>query len=109
MNSRYTEYLAPSLEWEPGFNLTEPLEHGCALKLSETYMIVITSAAGQGPSTVRKYINSGWSEELPNLRTPRSSFSCSLLKNETFTGILVAGGTKGSTGDVETLFFIHEL
>merc|ERR1712013_920048 len=31
-------------------------------------------------------------EQLPSLKTPRSHFACSVVKNETFTGVLVAGG-----------------
>merc|ERR1712013_23955 len=95
LNDKTTEYLAPGLEWELGFNLTEPLAHGCAVKLSYNTLLVINAAAtGQNmSSTVTKYFNDGRpGEQLQSLKTPRSSFACSMVKNETFTGVLVAGG-----------------
>ena len=98
LNDNSTEYLAPGLEWELGFNLTEPLAHGCAVRLSWNSLLVINAAATeheheQNISTVTKYFNDGRPEEqLPSLITPRSSFACSMVKNKTFTGVLVAGG-----------------
>ena len=57
-------------------------------------MIVISSDSGQGDSTVTKYFTDGRSEKLPNLNTKRSGFACSMVSNQTFTGILVAGGSR---------------
>jgi len=94
LSNQSTEYISPGLEWEPGFNLTDPLVFGCALRLSTDSMIVISSDSGQGDSTVTKYFTDGRSEKLPNLNTKRSGFACSLVGNQTFTGILVAGGSR---------------
>ena len=98
LNDSSTEYLVPQFgfEWRLGFNLTEPLVNGCAVRLSWNSLLVINGAAtGQNVSTVTKYFND-WSghpgEQLPSLKTPRSHFACSVVKNETFTGVLVAGG-----------------
>ena len=95
LSDKTTEYLAPGLEWELGFNLTEPLAHGCAVKLSWNSLLVINAAGtGQNISTVTKYFTdySRPEKQLQSLKTPRSSFACSMVKNETFTGVLVAGG-----------------
>merc|ERR1712013_156478 len=94
LSEKTTEYLAPGLDWELGFNLTKPLAHGCAVKLSYNSLLVANAAAtGQNISTVTKYFNDGRPEEqLPSLKTPRNNFACSIVKNETFTGVIVAGG-----------------
>merc|ERR1712013_764075 len=94
LSEKTTEYLAPGLDWELGFNLTKPLAHGCAVKLSYNSLLVANAAAtGQNISTVTKYFNDCRPEEqLPSLKTPRNNFACSIVKNETFTGVIVAGG-----------------
>merc|ERR1719320_1852932 len=94
LSDRTTEKLYPGLEWELGVNLTAPLAHGCAVQLSwGTFLVINAAATEQGVSTVTKYFTYGIpAEQLPSLKTPRSNFACSVVKNETFTGILVAGG-----------------
>merc|ERR1712179_819699 len=107
-NANSTEYLSPGGEWVLGFYLAEPFAHGCVARLSWNSFLVINAAAAPAwnISTVTKYFLDGRPEEqLPNLKTPRESFACSLVKNETFTGVLVAGGkTKGDVLNSSELF-----
>jgi len=90
-----TEYLAPGLEWESGDWLKYPLHDGCVVRFSGDSFIAI-SAKGDfsGLSNmVRHFFDGRYEYEvLESLRTPRTAFACALVKNETFSGILVAGG-----------------
>merc|ERR1712179_429561 len=106
-NANSTEYLWPGWEWMLRFNLAEPFAHGCVVRLSWNSLLVINAAGpGQNISTVTKYFTDGQpQEQLPNLKTPRRNFACSMVKNETFTGVLVAGGFgKGDVLNSSELF-----
>jgi len=100
LGGRYstTESLSPSNgnTWSDGYPLLEKTRYACTVKVSPDSYIII---GGQNfPNHVIQYnATNGESGRLQNLQTGRWLHGCTLAQNNSFTGVLVAGGY--DTGD----------
>lgn len=91
-----TEFLFPriSKKWMPGYPLIEITEFSCTIKISQNSYIAIGGKYKHEYSdhVIQYNIEDGSSTRLTNLQNGKNDHGCVLVKNETFRGILVAGG-----------------
>jgi len=89
-----TEFISPSLSsnWTEGFLLQEESISACAVKLTwDTFLV--TGGYHTRTHVVLYNITDGTGRRLKNdLNYARWGHGCTLVQNETYTGVMVAGG-----------------
>jgi len=89
-----TEFISPSLSstWTEGYPLMEDTEGACAVKLTwDTFLV--TGGYHNRNHVVLYNITDGTRRRLKNdLNYGRWGHGCTLVQNETYTGVMVAGG-----------------
>lgn len=88
-----TEFISPSLSsnWTEGYALKEETISACAVKLTwDTYLV--TGGYHTRTHVVLYNITDGTGRRLKDLNDGRWGHGCTLVQNETYTGVMVAGG-----------------
>jgi len=91
-----TEFIYPrfSGSWSQGYNLIEETVEACAVKL--TWDTFLVTGGGYNTHVVLYNNTDGTGRRLQDLNYGRQKHGCTLVQNETYTGVMVAGGWTGS-------------
>jgi len=99
-HSYSSESIHPAFQatWTPGFNLTEVSFTPCSVMINEEQMVLLGGSAASASHALLYNLTSGQSSRLEDMLVPRlGQHGCSLLRNETWSGVLVAGGVNSES------------
>jgi len=99
-HSYSSESIYPAFQatWTPGFNLTEVSFTPCSVMINEEQMVLLGGSAASASHALLYNLTSGQSSRLEDMLVPRlGQHGCSLLRNETWSGVLVAGGVNSES------------
>jgi len=99
-HSYSSESIYPAFQatWTPGFNLTEVSFTPCSVMINEEQMVLLGGSASSAFHALLYNLTSGQSSRLEDMLVARlGQHGCSLLRNETWSGVLVAGGVNSES------------